>query len=155
MQNPLSPQISTQILFPIVERSRVIGYRARPLLEKVGVEPTILEDVNEMVRLEKYIRFFELAAKETGRVHFGLETGKSITSESLGALGFLFSSAPRLKDALGGFEDFLSAVQEGTHASVSIKGAVCENFFSGNFQMCNSAFFELSLHSRALNEFQL
>ena len=122
MQNPLSPQISTQILFPIVERLRVIGYRARPLLDKVGVEPTILEDVNEMVRLEKYIRFFELAAKETGRVHFGLETGKSITSESLGALGFLFSSAPRLKDALGGFENFLSAVQEGTHASVSVLG---------------------------------
>lgn len=114
MNNIVNPKISTQILLPVVERLRVIGERATPLLEDVGINPDDLSDINKMVLLKDYVRFFELAAQKTGRAHFGLEAGKSITSDSLGALGFLFASAPSLNDALSGLASYISALQEGT-----------------------------------------
>jgi len=107
--------ISTQILLPVIEQLRERGFRARPLLEKLSIDPKLLDDVNETVSLNQYIALFEAAAEITSQPHFGLEAGKKITADSLGVLGFLFDSAPTLEDALIGLSKFLGALQEGTH----------------------------------------
>lgn len=110
--------ISTQILLPVIEQLRERGFRARPLLEKLSIDPKLLDDVNETVSLHQYIALFEAAAEATNQPHFGLEAGKKITADSLGVLGFLFDSAPTLEDALIGFSKFLGALQEGTHMTL-------------------------------------
>ena len=114
--------ISTQIFLPVVERLRVGGFRAQPILESLNIERTLLSDVNETVALQKYISFFEAAAEVTKNPYFGVDAGKSINSDSLGALGFLFASAPTLKDALEGLASYLSALQEGTHMQLYTSG---------------------------------
>jgi len=55
--------ISAQIFLPVVERLRIGGFRARPILETLNIDPNLLADVNETVALQKYISFFEAAAR--------------------------------------------------------------------------------------------
>ncbi len=109
-----NPMISTQILLPVVERLRVEGLRAAPLLEKLNIDRNSLENVNDVVALKQYVAFFEAAAKLTNKPHFGLEAGQAIIAENLGPLGFLFDCAPTLEEALQGLASYLSALQEGT-----------------------------------------
>lgn len=106
--------ISTQILLPVVERLRVEGLRAAPLLEKLDIARDSLEKVNEVTTLKQYVAFFETAAEVTSKAHFGLEAGKAVIAENLGPLGFLFDCAPTLEDALQGLASYLGALQEGT-----------------------------------------
>ena len=114
--------ISTQIFLPVVERLRIGGFRAQPILESLNIDRALLADVNETVALQKYILFFEAAAKVTKNPYFGVDAGKSINSDSLGALGFLFASAPTLRDAVEGLAGYLGALQEGTHMQLDTSG---------------------------------
>ena len=114
--------ISTQIFLPVVEGLRVVGFRAGPILESLDVDSKLLSNVDETVALEKYISFFEAAADITNNPYFGVDAGRVINPDSLGALGFLFASAPTLKDALNGLASYLGALQEGTHMRLDTSG---------------------------------
>lgn len=117
-----NPQISTQILAPIIARLRHTGARAKPLLNACGIDSELLDSVDEVIDLSKYMAFFEGAAELTGNPHFGLEFGKSIVPENLGALGFLFACSPSLKDALTSLISCLEALQEATHMDLIVQG---------------------------------
>jgi AraC-like DNA-binding protein len=114
--------VSTQILLPIVERLRLRGVRAAPLLQAVGIERDRLSDVNHFVPLVSYVRFFEAAAEAVRDPHFGLDCGRGIDSGSLGAISFLFMSAPNLRDAFRGLTQYLAALQTGTRDGLEVRG---------------------------------
>lgn len=118
----MSAKVSTQILTPIVEQLRVDGVRAHPILKAVGIDRGRLEDVNHYVSLSAYVDFFERAAKEAGNTHFGLDCGRMMDSSSLGAISFLFMSAPTLRDAFRGLTDYLDALQTGTVNGLTVDG---------------------------------
>lgn len=114
--------VSTQILLPIVERLRLKGVRAAPLLQAFGIGKDRLSDVNHVIPLISYVRFFEAAAEAAGDPHFGLDCGRSIDSGSLGAISFLFMSAPSLSDAFRGLTQYLAAVQTATIKGLEVTG---------------------------------
>lgn len=114
--------VSTQILLPVVERLRLRGVRAAPLLQAVGIDREKLNDVNHFVPLQAYVRFFESAAEAVGDAHFGLDCGRNIDVGSLGAISFLFFSAPRLSDAFRGLTEYLTALQTATLEGLKVTG---------------------------------
>ena len=103
---------------PPVNALRIGGFRAQPILESLNIDRNLLSDVNETVALQKYISFFEAAAEVTKNPYFGVDAGKSINSDSLGALGFLFASAPTLRNTVEGLASYLGALQEGTKMNI-------------------------------------
>ncbi|MCG8442464.1 MAG: AraC family transcriptional regulator [Caulobacterales bacterium] len=115
------PMVSTQIVLPVVDRLREEGVRARPLLKRLGIDPACLDDVDERVSLRQYVQFFEDAAEACGNPYFGLDAGRLRDSGSLGAIGFLFLSAPTLQDAFMGLRDYLQALQEASECNLYIE----------------------------------
>jgi len=115
------PMISSQIMLPVVDRLREFGVRAAPLLDQLNLERDLLQDVNALLPLRKYIEFFELAAKAVKKPTFGLDAG-SVVEVSTGAINFLFLSAPTLHDAFLGMCDYLGALQEATEFAIKTEG---------------------------------
>lgn len=111
---PKQARISTQILVPVVDHAASKGLDARPWLSGRGLGPDALADVERMVPLADYIRFMEWAAERLGDPFFGLHAAESGDAGALGALSFLFMSAPTLREAFGGFIQYLSVLQEAT-----------------------------------------
>lgn len=113
--------LSMQIVLPVVERLRLKGVRAAPLLQAAGIERDRLNDVNHFVPLASYVRFFEAAADAVCDPHFGLDCGRGIDSGSLGAISFLFMSAPNLREAFRGLTQYLAALQTGTLEGLEVR----------------------------------
>lgn len=120
---PNEPMISSQIVLPVVDRLREFGIRAAPLLEKLSIDKDLLQDVNALLPLKKYVAFFERAAEAAKKPSFGLEAGSAV-EVSTGAINFLFLSAPTLKDAFTGLSDYLGALQESTECYVKVENGL-------------------------------
>jgi AraC-like DNA-binding protein len=108
------PLISTQILVHVVERVAARGVDPAPLLEACSLSRASLHDVEQMVPLAHYVRFMEWAAQRLTDPYFGLHAAQHGDAGTLGAISFLFMSAPTLRDAFSSFIQFLGVIQEGT-----------------------------------------
>lgn len=117
------PMVSTQVLQPVVERLRMSSIDLDPLLRRFGIERRALDDVNELLPLRSYVDFFEESAAATSNLHLGLEAGRFTDPGGLGAISFLFLSAPTLRDAFLGLRDYLAALQEGTSIELHVDDA--------------------------------
>jgi AraC-like DNA-binding protein len=108
------PLISTQILVHVVDRVAARGVDPGPLLEACALSRASLHDVEQMVPLASYIRFMEWASQRLTDPYFGLHAAQGGDAGALGALSFLFMSAPTLRDAFASLIQFLGVMQEGT-----------------------------------------
>ncbi len=115
-------RVSSQILVHLVDQLSARGGDPRALLAEVSIDPDALADIEHMVPLTDYVRFFERAAEQISDAHFGLRAAKTDDAGSLGALSFLFMSAPTLREAFAGFVAYLSAMQEGTSMELRPNG---------------------------------
>jgi AraC-like DNA-binding protein len=107
-------RVSTQILLHVVDQLTKRGANPAGLLSEAGIEPAWLSDIDRMVPLKTYVHFFERAADLLGDAHFGLHAADAGDVGALGALSFLFMSAPTLREAFDGFVQYLNVMQEGT-----------------------------------------
>jgi AraC-like DNA-binding protein len=103
-----APRISVQLISHIVD-----WVRARGLTES-GIHAPSLADPERMIPLGHYVRLFELAAAVSGVPDLGLRLGATEDVAALGALGYLFMSAPSMLDACEGFAAHLDALQQQT-----------------------------------------
>lgn len=117
------PTVSTQILVHIVERAAARGVNPAPLLRDVGIDASALGDIDRMEDLAAYVRFFERAAVVVRDPHFGLHVARLNDVGALGALSFLFMSAPTLREAFSGFIGYLKAMQGGTRMELNEHGS--------------------------------
>ncbi|QUD88648.1 AraC family transcriptional regulator [Phenylobacterium montanum] len=116
------PRISTQILVHVVDQIRARGVDPGDLLRSHGVSAAALDDIELMAPLATYVALFEKAAAAVGDPHFGLKAAQATDAGALGALSFMFMSAPTLREALAGFTRFLDVLQEGTLLEVRPQG---------------------------------
>jgi AraC-like DNA-binding protein len=107
-------RVSTQILLHVVDQLTQRGVNPAGLLAEAGIDRAWLSDIDRMVALRTYVRFFERAAEALGDVHFGLHAADAEDAGALGALSFLFMSAPTLREAFASFVQYLNVMQEGT-----------------------------------------
>lgn len=112
-------RISTQILVHIVDQVEKRGFDADSLLTHCRLSRRDLTDVERMAPLDEYVRFFELAAQTLQDPHFGLHAAQGGDLGALGALSFLFMSAPTLREAFNSFTQFLNVIQEGTRIDIT------------------------------------
>jgi len=108
------PTISALVLRHVANCLDLAGCNPAPLLVPFGLRTSDLDDPKAVMPLEDYLAFFETAALRAGNPAFGLQAGRLAASDSLGALGFLFLSAPTFRAALQGFSAYLATMQQAT-----------------------------------------
>lgn len=113
------PFISSQILSPIIQFMDEAGLEKNVIAQAIDLDLTQLANVDHMIRLDQYIQFMESAAVHYNLPHFGLQAARKIKTDALGPIGFLFASAPTLRDAIDGLAGYISALQEGTSNRLS------------------------------------
>lgn len=84
------------------------------LLEQYGISSHHIDNREAVVPLDDYVRFFEAAAAAADNPVFGLHSARLMSADGLGALSFLFLSAPTLAQAFATFTEYLDTMQEAT-----------------------------------------
>lgn len=79
-----------------------------------GIDPGVFERQEETVDLTSYLAFFEAASATAGDPHFALHAARMLGTDGLGALSFLFLSAPTLREAFSTFVSRVDAMQKAT-----------------------------------------
>lgn len=106
------PTISVLVLRHLVHCLDLAGCSPDPLLAQVKLRREDLDDAAGAMPLADFLSFFEQAAVLARNPHFGLQAGRLGALNSLGALGFLFLSAPTLRAAFTGFDSYLVTIQD-------------------------------------------
>ena len=114
------PEISGLILRHVVNCVELTGHNVQKLLADFGVARSQLDDPELMVPLQSFLSLLDGAAGATNNPHFGLFAGRLAGSDSLGPIGFLFMSAPTLRDAFLSFVNFLDTMQHASRNDFSL-----------------------------------
>lgn len=87
-------------LADLVDLIAELGGDAAGVLAAVGIDRALLGQPDGLIPSRAFQTALGLAARATGREDFGLMLAKRRTLDTLGALGLLVGSAPRVGDAL-------------------------------------------------------
>lgn len=108
----LKPTISVLVLRHVVNCLDLVGCDPEPMLARLSLRRDDLDNARGVMPLEQFLAFLERAAAEAGNPYLGLQAGRLGALNSLGALGFLFLSAPSLRAAFTGFAAYLATIQD-------------------------------------------
>jgi AraC-like DNA-binding protein len=114
------PTISVLLLRHIANCVELTGRPCEPLLARMGLSGSGLDDREATIPLRVFLRFFELAAAYVENAHFGLQAGRLAGSDSLGPLSFLFLSAPTLEHAFRSFVRYLETMQQAARNTIVV-----------------------------------
>lgn len=109
----LKPTISVLVLRHVINCLDLVGRDPEPLLARFALRRNDLDNARGVMPLEQFLAVLESAAQEAGNTYLGLQAGRLGALNSLGALGFLFLSAPSLRTAFTGFSANLATIQDG------------------------------------------
>ena len=115
----LKPTISVLVLRHVVNCLDLVGCDPEPMLAPLGLRRNDLDNARGVMPLEQFLTFLEGAAQEAGNPYLGLQAGRLGALNSLGALGFLFLSAPSLRTAFTGFSAYLATIQDAVRSCFS------------------------------------
>ncbi|GEN98438.1 AraC family transcriptional regulator [Novosphingobium sediminis] len=108
----LKPTISVLVLRHVVNCLDLVGCDPEPLLARFSLRRDDLDNARGVMPLEQFLSVLESAAQEAGNPYLGLQAGRLGALNSLGALGFLFLSAPSLRTAFTSFSANLATIQD-------------------------------------------
>jgi len=104
------------------ENIRLAGLSSRPLFDRLGIVPS--QDPCAPLPLRTVVQLYEEAAAYTGQADFGLLGGCRITPYDLGPIGLFFISSLTLGQALRGFCDHVSVMQEDSRSELVVDGDI-------------------------------
>ncbi|OYU36885.1 AraC family transcriptional regulator [Novosphingobium sp. PASSN1] len=165
----LKPTISVLVLRHVVNCLDLVACDPEPLLARFALRRDDLDNACAVMPLEAFLTFLECAAQEARNPYLGLQAGRLGALNSLGALGFLFLSAPSLRTALSGFAAYLATFQDavrnrftvaeglGTYEylitdqtlqsrrqdaefSIALMHNMCRNYVGGDFELVEVRF---------------
>ncbi len=108
----LRPTISVLVLRHVANCLDLVGCDPEPMLARFNLRRDDLDNARAVMPLADFLDFFEMAAQMAGNPYLGLQAGRLGALNSLGALGFLFLSAPSLQAAFTGFDAYLATIQD-------------------------------------------
>jgi len=114
-----SPTVMAAAAQGVAERIAAAGVDPEAVLQEAGLQSEDIADPTSRIGLSQYCRVFEIAARRTRQVSFGLEFGAAFAPQQLGLLGYLAISAPNLGQALRTFAAYLPVHQQATHLAVT------------------------------------
>ncbi len=116
----LKPTISVLVLRHVVNCLDLVGCDPEAMLARLALRRDDLDSARGVMPLEQFLAFLERAADEAGNPYLGLQAGRLGALNSLGALGFLFLSAPSLRLAFEGFVVYLATIQDAASNHFSV-----------------------------------
>lgn len=120
----LKPTISVLVLRHVANCLDLVGCDPEPLLARFHLRRNDLDNAKGVMPLEDFLGFLELAAVKAANPYLGLQAGRLGALNSLGALGFLFLSAPSLRAAFTGFDSYLATIQDAVRNRFSAQGGI-------------------------------
>lgn len=120
----LKPTISVLVLRHVVNCLDLVGCDPEPLLARFGLRRNDLDNARGVMPLEQFLTVLESAAQEARNPYLGLQAGRLGALNSLGALGFLFLSAPSLRTAFTSFSANLATIQDAVRNRFSADGSL-------------------------------
>jgi hypothetical protein len=120
----LKPTISVLVLRHVANCLDLVGCDPEPLLAGLHLRRNDLDNAKGVMPLEDFLGFLELAAVKAANPYLGLQAGRLGALNSLGALGFLFLSAPSLRAAFTGFDSYLATIQDAVRNRFSAQGGI-------------------------------
>lgn len=120
----LRPTISVLVLRHVANCLDLVGRDPEPILARFGLRRDDLDNARAVMPLADFLSFLELAAELVGNPYLGLQAGRLGALNSLGALGFLFLSAPSLRAAFTGFDAYLGTIQDAVRKRFSAEAGI-------------------------------
>jgi hypothetical protein len=77
-----------------------------------GIDPDVGRDQEARVPLQRVAQLLENVARETGNDAFGAQLGEAFSVGKVGALDYVISNAPTLRDAFNDYVRFLGLVAD-------------------------------------------
>lgn len=106
-------RISARLL-PLIEafmRGQGLDYRSAA--RGVGLDPAVSRDREARVSMQRVAQLLENVARETGNDAFGAQLGETFQIGTAGALDYVISNAPTLRDAFNDYLRFLGLIADG------------------------------------------
>ncbi len=110
--------ISGFVVRALLGRLRSEGFDIDLLLKDAHINAAQVDTPDQSVPLKNYVRLFEIAANTSRTPHLGLRLSQEMGPDSLGIIGYLFLSAPTLKDALERTRAYIGTIQTGVENKV-------------------------------------
>ena len=120
----MRPTISVLVLRHVANCLDLVGCDPEPMLARFGLRRPDLDNARAAMPLADFLGFLELAAEQAGNPYLGLQAGRLGALNSLGALGFLFLSAPSLRSAFTGFDAYLATIQDAVRNRFSTEAGI-------------------------------
>ncbi len=105
------------------EVARERGLNPLPLLRKVGLSRTLLEDPDQRIPVESVVRLLEAAASACGDEHFGLRMAQTRQVADFGMVSLLISHQPTLRDALRATIEYRHLINDSLALQIEDAGA--------------------------------
>jgi AraC-like DNA-binding protein len=106
-------RIGARILHLIEALMRGQGLDYRGAVRAVGIDPAVTRDREARVSMQRVAQLLENVARETGNDAFGAQLGETFRIGVAGALDYVISNAPTLRDAFNDYMRFLGLVTDG------------------------------------------
>ncbi|MDC8830252.1 AraC family transcriptional regulator [Alteromonas gilva] len=121
-KNAKEPQIWSSVIRSLQLPLAEYGLKIEELLTVCGVDPDALSHPHSQLPLSRYLDILNMAAANSGNPLLGIDLGKRVGPEILGALGFLFLTSRTLYDGLKALCDYQNLLQESTSLVLQREG---------------------------------
>lgn len=101
-----------------------LGGDPATLLARCGLDPTALDDDDNVIPFDLGARLLHLAAEATGCPHFGLLLGRRQDLALLGPIGFLMQHSPDVRTALTSLLEHMHLHVRGAVATLTSSGGI-------------------------------
>lgn len=112
--NTKEPQIWSSVIRSLQLPLAEYGLQIDELLTICGLDSDALSRPHNQFPLRRYLDILNMAAAKSGEPLLGINLGKNVGPEILGALGFLFLTSRTLYDGLRTLCDYQNLLQEST-----------------------------------------
>lgn len=110
--------IRVSAIKPLLEQFEKRQGKARELLTRHGIMPSLLSDPYAVIPLQRFVAFFEDAAAALDDPLFGAKLGAILKPGDMGPMGLLFSLSPSIMDAFERISKFVNSLQNTTNSGL-------------------------------------
>ncbi len=97
-----------------------LGLSPQTMLSNVGIPTNILDDEDQLVSYNSFLKLLNLSAEMSGCPFFGLELSQHQKLDMLGPIGFIMESSPDVATALKHLNTYFHVHNEGADVQLSV-----------------------------------
>ena len=118
----MKPMISVAATTGVLEAITAAGGNAEQILARVGLNASLLANLDEFISCEAFARLLEEAARDTGDDCFGLHFGEQFNPKNIGPLTYAVLNAPTVGVADEQVTRYLKLYNQAAQVSSTVDG---------------------------------